>query len=76
MAITEKDLAELLTLDQAAEFYQCSRSTIERMIANHEIEVVRLGSGRGRPRIRKRALLDHMNRNVTPVAKDRRRTSA
>jgi excisionase family DNA binding protein len=63
--ISETDLDDLLTVDAAAAFLHVSASTINRMIANREVEVVRIGSGRGRVRITKRALLDHVNRKVT-----------
>lgn len=72
MPITEADLDDLLTIEQAAKFYRCSRATINRMIAGRELDVVRIGSGRGRPRITKRSLLDHLNRNVTVAAKEKR----
>jgi excisionase family DNA binding protein len=65
MPITEHDLDDLLTVDEAADLLQLSRATIYRMIADRELDVVRIGSGRGRARITRRALLDHLNRRVT-----------
>jgi excisionase family DNA binding protein len=72
MPITEADLGNnLLTIDQSAEFLGVSRSTVTRMIANRELDVVRIGSGRGMPRITKRSLLDHVNRKVIPANRPR-----
>lgn len=65
MPITEDDLDDLLTVDAAAERLGLSRSTVYRMIESRAIEVVRLGPGRGRVRITRRAILDHLNRNLT-----------
>lgn len=65
MPISEQDLADLMDVAHAAEFMGVSRSTVNRMIANKEIDIVRLGSGRGRVRILKRSILDHVNRKVT-----------
>lgn len=73
MPITEHDLDDLLTVDEAADLLQLSRATIYRMIADRELDVVRIGSGRGRVRITRRALLDHLNRRVTRA--DVRRSS-
>jgi len=71
MPITEHDLDDLLTVDEAAELLQLSRATIYRMISDRELDVVRIGSGRGRARITRRALLDHLNRRVTRAVPSR-----
>jgi excisionase family DNA binding protein len=77
MPITEADLgANLLSIDQSAEFLGVSRSTITRMIARRELDVIRLGSGRGVPKISKRSLLDHVNRKVVPADRPGRRKTA
>jgi excisionase family DNA binding protein len=73
MPITEDDLDELMSVPAAAEFLRVSTATINRMIANRDVEVTRIGSGRGRVRITKRALLDHANRNT--VRANRTRTA-
>jgi excisionase family DNA binding protein len=65
LPITEHDLDDLLTVEEAADVLQISRATVYRMISDRELDVVRIGSGRGRPRITRRALLDHLNRRVT-----------
>lgn len=75
MPITESDLGELLSVTQAAAFYGVSRSTLYRMIADRELDVVRVGHGRGRLRITKRSLLDHMNRHVTKADPKSARTA-
>lgn len=69
MPITEADLGNLLTVDATAEILGVSRSTVKRMIHRHELDVVRVGSGRGMPRITRRSLLDNLNRRETRAAK-------
>ena len=69
MPLTEDDLDELLTRPQAAEYLRISVATLDRMIANREVDVTRIGSGRGRVRISRRALLDHANRNTIRAAR-------
>lgn len=69
MPITEEDLDDLLTPAAVAEALHVTRSTIYRMIDAREFEVVRVGSGRGRLRITRRALLDHLNRKTTKAAR-------
>jgi len=72
MPFTEADLDDLMSVDEAATFLHVHRSTINRMIARREVDVVRIGSGRGRVRLTKRALLDHLNRNLTKAEKPKR----
>jgi excisionase family DNA binding protein len=62
VAITEDDLDDALTVDNAAAFLHVSTSTINRMIAARELSVIRIGSGRGRVRVTRRALLDAVER--------------
>ena len=69
MPITEDDVDELLSKDQAADFLHVSRSTIDRMIRRKELDFTRVGSGEGRIRISKRALLDNLNRRTVRAAK-------
>ncbi len=65
MPITEDDLGSLLSPQAAADFLGVTRSTIYRMISAGEIDVTHMGSGRGRVKITKRAILDHLNRKTT-----------
>jgi excisionase family DNA binding protein len=74
MPINETDLDELLTLEEAAEVLRVSLRTMQRLVADRQIEVVRIGSGRGYPRVTRRMLLDNLNRRV--VKPDRRTRSA
>lgn len=60
--ITEHDLAELMTVSQAARFIGVSQRSIYRMVQNRELRVVRIGSGKGQLRLTKSDLLDHINR--------------
>lgn len=77
MPITESDLGpNMLTVEQAADFLGVSKTTIRRMMSNRELDVVRIGSGRGRPRITKRSALDHINSKVTPAERPRAKRGA
>jgi excisionase family DNA binding protein len=64
MPLTEDDLADLLTIEQAATILGRSRATVYRIIADRKIDIVRMGSGRGRVFMTRRALLDYANRGV------------
>lgn len=81
MPINENDLDDLLTIDEAAALIGLSRNTVYRMISERAIETVMIGSGRGRARITRRAILDAYNRRVVkaapakPDARTRARTS-
>lgn len=72
MPITEQDLDELLTVDEAARFLRLSRATIYRMISAREVEVVHYGSGGGRARLTRRALLAAVQRKTIPAATEER----
>lgn len=76
MPVTERDLDDLLTIEHVAEILQVSRSTVSRMIAARELDVIRVGTGRGRPRITKRSLLDQLNRHVIAAERPRRTRTA
>jgi excisionase family DNA binding protein len=62
LPIDDRDLDDLLTRAEAAALLHVSVHTIDRMIAAGDVDVVRLGSGRGTVRFTRRALLDHVNR--------------
>jgi excisionase family DNA binding protein len=64
--ITEADLDQLLTRTQAAELLGLSVSTFDRLIREKRIEVIRHGTGRGRPRVTRRAVLDYLNSRRQP----------
>lgn len=55
----------LLTKPQAAAWLNVSRATLDRLIAAHHLDVVRVGTGRGSVRITERALEDYLRRNTT-----------
>lgn len=55
----------LLTKPQACQWLAVSRATLDRLIAAHEIDVVRVGTGRGSVRITQRALTDYTRRHTT-----------
>lgn len=62
MPNVDSDFPQLLTRAEAAALLHVSVHTIDRMIANGDVEVVRVGSGRGQVRFTRDALLDHMRR--------------
>lgn len=64
MPITENDLTELLTVEEARQILGIGKTTMYKMVETRAIDVVRVGSGRGRLRIPRRAILDHLNRNL------------
>lgn len=63
MPVDEYDLATMKTQEQAAAFLGVSQRTLRRLVHDGELSVVRIGSGRGRPMITVRALLDYANRH-------------
>lgn len=62
MPVTPEDLESSLTLQQAADTIHVTYRTMQRIVAANQIDVVRVGNGRGRPRITRRALTDYLNR--------------
>lgn len=64
--------ARLLTKPQACQWLAVSRATLDRLIAAHELDVVRVGTGRGSVRITERALEDYTRRNTTRATKGAR----
>lgn len=59
----------LLTKPQACLYLAVSRATLDRLISAHDIDVVRVGTGRGSVRITERALQDYTRRNTTRASK-------
>lgn len=56
------DLETLQTYEQVAERLSVSTRTVGRLVTDGEIAVVRIGAGKGHPRIPERAILDYINR--------------
>lgn len=46
----------VFTLDQVAEMLQVSRPTVDRLVRAGRLSTIRVGSGRGHPRVTERAL--------------------
>lgn len=61
---TSEPGARLLTKPQAALWLAVSRATLDRLLAAREIDVVRVGTGRGSVRITERALEDYARRHT------------
>jgi len=73
--LTMDDLDTLRTYDQVADRLSVSPRTVARLVAKGEIAVVRIGSGKGHPRIPERAIVDYINRRyrkTTPSPNDHR----
>lgn len=68
MTVTEKD--QVFSKSEACKFLQVSPRTLDRMIANNELDYFRVGSGKGRVRFTKRSLLDAMNRTPTRASRN------
>ena len=64
MPITEQDLDQLLTVREAASVMHVSPMTLYRLIDARALDVVRVGSGRGRLHVTRRAILDLYNRRT------------
>lgn len=62
MPLSLEDLDSSLTFEQAMDRLHVSRTTLKRIIADGQIGVVRIGAGRGHPRIPERSLLEYINR--------------
>lgn len=45
-----------LTLDQVADLLQVSRPTVDRLVRAGRLSTIRIGTGRGHPRVTERAL--------------------
>lgn len=60
--LTLEDLESALTFDEAMKRLGVSRTTLKRMIGDREIGVIRVGAGRGHPRIPERSIVDYVNR--------------
>jgi hypothetical protein len=70
MPLNEEDLNHRMTRPQAADYLGMSVTTLDRLVAAQAIEVIRpSGRPRGRVVITKRACLDYLNRQRTPVKK-------
>lgn len=63
MALTETDLAELLTRQEAAELMRVSVATLDRLVSAKKIDVIHLGARR--TFITRRACVDYVSRQVT-----------
>lgn len=63
MPITAEDLADALTVNEAATILHLSERHMRRLIAEGNIQIVRPGTKRGRIYITKRALTDYLNRS-------------
>lgn len=75
MAVTAEDLRTALTKAELAVVLNISYRSVDRLIAEGRIEVVRVGTGRGRARITQRALTEYLTRNTdraTPTPAKRR----
>jgi excisionase family DNA binding protein len=64
-AQNEPERAHLLTKPQACAWLSVSRATLDRLIHARELDIVRVGTGRGSVRITERALMDYTRRRTT-----------
>jgi excisionase family DNA binding protein len=70
---TDSDGARLLTKQEACQWLSLSLTTLNRLIRAHDIDVVRVGTGKGSVRITQRALEDYTRRNTTRATSGARR---
>lgn len=57
-----EDMADSLSIDEFAELLHVHRTTAERIIRDGEVDVIRIGHGRGRLRVPRRSATDYINR--------------
>lgn len=62
MPVSAEDLDGALTAREAADVLQISYRTLTRLVEAHQIEVIRIGNGRGRIFVSRRSLTDYINR--------------
>jgi excisionase family DNA binding protein len=60
--VLRKSDEHLFTITEAAKKLQISRSTIDRMVRGGDLAVIRIGSGRGRPRVPESELAAYLAR--------------
>jgi excisionase family DNA binding protein len=65
--------SEYLTKREVQAILHVSLATLNRLLADHEIDVVRVGRGRGSVRITRAALRDYTERNTHRAAANRPR---
>lgn len=66
--VTTDDLADAVPLAEAADQLGISAVTLRRMIKRRDIEVLRIGTGRGRIYLTQRAITDYINRRQQRTA--------
>jgi excisionase family DNA binding protein len=69
MSDSVSDPSRLLTKPQACLWLSVSPRTLNRLISDRRIDVVRVGTGRGSVRITQRALEDYTRRSTTRASK-------
>lgn len=69
MPVSTDDLDEMFTAAEAAKKIRVTYRHFQRIIAAGEIDYLRLGSGRGRIYITRRALTEYLNRHSNPARK-------
>lgn len=65
--IRSQDLGTMMSVDQAGERISASRRTVYRLMAEGELEYTQVGTRR---RITERSVLDYLNRNASPAARN------
>jgi excisionase family DNA binding protein len=56
------DLDTLRTYEEVGERLSVSARTVARLVSTGELGVVRIGAGRGHPRVPEREIVDYLNR--------------
>jgi len=65
MPFTPADLDDALDVAGLAELLHINRRSAERIVSTGQIDVIRVGAGRGKVRIPRRAVTDYINRRAT-----------
>lgn len=73
MSVTVDDLRDAMTKEQFADFLKISLRSVDRMIKEGKVEVVRVGPGRGVPRITQRAATEYLTRSAIKATDGRKK---
>lgn len=72
MPLTSDDLDQLLTRQEVASLLGVHVDTVKKMMAAGDFDIVRIGTGRGLPRIPRRSVVDMINKRLTRASRPAR----
>lgn len=69
MPLTSDDLDQLLTRQEVADLLGIHVDTVKKMMRAGDFDIVRIGTGRGLPRIPRRSVVDMINKRLTRASR-------